>query len=181
MSVKIIFFISLLIFGLLFSGCSTRNVNPYIQKVDTKATKSIPTKEKLNQEWIAIEKSPQEAKRWIDLGVPSNVAKYYEIDSYIYNCYQYNLSLDEMKKWIQLQVYNPSIINFLKYKGHGLESFKNKNLQQLLNTMKLDDFFTMMDMQDLRVVNGYIYHWKYDTNYKRFFHILKKYYGIQNN
>jgi hypothetical protein len=90
----------------------------------------------------------------------------------------YNISNKQAIKWIKFGVTNPEVMNFLIYNNFSI--VKNSTFKDVINQMDVNKFFKLVDISDIRVINGYLYHYKYNTNYKRFYHILKRYYNIKN-
>lgn len=128
--------------------------------------------------WYTIGKTPQEVKKWMDLSIGIDIAKNLNYDTFTNNSQKYNISTKEYLAWIQLGESNLEVINFLKQKKYFVSKITEPSLELLLNNMSNENFYNMMGLTDIRLINGYNFHWKYTSNYTRFYKILDVHYGI---
>jgi hypothetical protein len=129
--------------------------------------------------WYNLKIPPKKAKFWHDLGLDASDINGIKYDELLHEIKKQNLTFDEYKLWAKFGLVQPDDIAYFKLKGYTKDNIKNKNAKKLLNNMNNDEFFKFVNIDNIRLQNMYLDHWKYTTNYKRFRNIIHTYYNKQ--
>lgn len=129
--------------------------------------------------WLSVNISSQIAPKWVALGITNayDVA-HINYDELVTELIRQKISLNDYKVWVAFGLIQPDDITFFLSKGYTIERIKGKDAQTLLNSMDNETFFKFMGITDRREINGYLIHWKFTTNFKRFRDIVHRHYSV---